>query len=177
MAAKSDVHDRSRPATIWTVPPWAHPVAAVRRRRLEALVRIRLGMCPTSRRLGDSTSYWDRTSGRTPVAIRAVMFDFGGVISTSPFEAFARLEIEQGLPPDFIRTVNATNPHDNAGLTIGTWRTGRRRLRSGVGQRSARARGHEVDGRLVLERLGGRNPPPDGRRHQDHAGSPTRQPA
>ena len=48
------------------------------------------------------------------MAIRAVMFDFGGVISSSPFEAFARLETERGLPPGFIRTVNATNPHDNA---------------------------------------------------------------
>ena len=36
--------------------------------------------------------------------IRAVMFDFGGVISSSPFEAFARFERENGLPPDFIRT-------------------------------------------------------------------------
>src|ERR1039457_6525385 len=41
------------------------------------------------------------------VVIRAVMFDFGGVVSTSPFEAFARLETEHGLPPGFIRTVNA----------------------------------------------------------------------
>ena len=48
------------------------------------------------------------------MAIRAVMFDFGGVISSSPFEAFACLETEHGLPPGFIRTVNATNPHDNA---------------------------------------------------------------
>ena len=48
------------------------------------------------------------------MAIRAVMFDFGGVISTSPFEAFARLEAEHGLPAGFVRTVNATNPDDNA---------------------------------------------------------------
>lgn len=47
-------------------------------------------------------------------AITAVLWDFGGVILSSPFEAFNRYEHEQGLPADFIRTVNATNPHDNA---------------------------------------------------------------
>lgn len=45
---------------------------------------------------------------------RAVLWDFGGVILSSPFEAFNRYEAEQGLPTDFIRSVNATNPHDNA---------------------------------------------------------------
>ena len=42
------------------------------------------------------------------------MFDFGGVITTSPFEAFARYELEVGLPPDSIRKINSTNPDDNA---------------------------------------------------------------
>ena len=51
----------------------------------------------------------------TPAApITAVLWDFGGVILSSPFEAFARYEEEHGLPKDFIRTVNATNPHHNA---------------------------------------------------------------
>ena len=35
----------------------------------------------------------------------AVIFDFGGVITSSPFEAFNRLEDERGLPRDFIRSV------------------------------------------------------------------------
>src|SRR4051812_12608421 len=46
--------------------------------------------------------------------IRAALFDFGGVISTSPFEAFARFEHTNGLPPDFLRTLNATNSDTNA---------------------------------------------------------------
>lgn len=46
--------------------------------------------------------------------IRAVLWDFGGVILSSPFEAFNRYETEQGLPLDIIRTVNATNPDSNA---------------------------------------------------------------
>jgi putative hydrolase of the HAD superfamily len=46
--------------------------------------------------------------------IRAVLWDFGGVILTSPFEAFERYELEAGLEPGFIRRLNATNPDANA---------------------------------------------------------------
>ncbi|MGA2036083.1 MAG: HAD-IA family hydrolase [Acidimicrobiales bacterium] len=46
--------------------------------------------------------------------IEAVLFDFGGVIADSPFEAFKRYERAKGLPEGFIRTLNATNHHDNA---------------------------------------------------------------
>jgi len=48
------------------------------------------------------------------VAIEAVVWDFGGVFTTSPFEAFNRYEAARGLPRDLIRTVNATNPLENA---------------------------------------------------------------
>jgi putative hydrolase of the HAD superfamily len=48
------------------------------------------------------------------MTIEAVIWDFGGVITSSPFEAFARFERERGLPKDFIRTVNATNHLENA---------------------------------------------------------------
>jgi len=46
--------------------------------------------------------------------IEAVIWDFGGVFTTSPFEAFNRYETQRGLPLDFIRTVNSTNPDTNA---------------------------------------------------------------
>ncbi|MEO1057689.1 MAG: HAD-IA family hydrolase [Actinomycetota bacterium] len=46
--------------------------------------------------------------------IRAVLWDFGGVILSSPFEAFARYEATHALPDGFIRSVNATNPDQNA---------------------------------------------------------------
>ncbi len=87
------------------------------------------------------------------MAIRAVLFDFGGVISSSPFEAFAHLEQERGLPPDFIRTVNATNPDTNAWAQL---ERGEVDLETFGARWSAEARalGHELDGRLVLERLG-----------------------
>lgn len=51
-------------------------------------------------------------TGSTPLT--AVLWDFGGVILTSPFEAFNRLESRIGVPPDTIRRINATNPDDNA---------------------------------------------------------------
>ncbi|MCB1744765.1 MAG: HAD-IA family hydrolase [Gammaproteobacteria bacterium] len=56
------------------------------------------------------------TEGRTHKdrSIRAIFWDFGGVITSSPFEAFNAYEAERGLPRDFIRGVNARNPHDNA---------------------------------------------------------------
>jgi putative hydrolase of the HAD superfamily len=44
----------------------------------------------------------------------AVIFDFGGVLTTSPFEAFARFEAERGYPADIIRNTNAANHLENA---------------------------------------------------------------
>jgi putative hydrolase of the HAD superfamily len=43
--------------------------------------------------------------------MKAVLWDFGGVILSSPFDAFRRYEVERNLPVDFIRRVNATDPH------------------------------------------------------------------
>lgn len=48
------------------------------------------------------------------MAIEAVIFDFGGVLTSSPFEAFTRFEIERGLPADIIRRTNAANHLENA---------------------------------------------------------------
>jgi len=46
--------------------------------------------------------------------IEAVIWDFGGVFTTSPFEAFARYERENDLPVDLIRTINSENHLTNA---------------------------------------------------------------
>ena len=86
--------------------------------------------------------------------IKAVLFDFGGVVTTSPFEAFARYERDRGLPDGLIRSINATNPDDNAWAKL---------ERSDVDpdgfaqlfEAEARARGHEVDGHAVLGLLSG----------------------
>jgi len=86
--------------------------------------------------------------------IKAVIWDFGGVFTTSPFEAFARYEAEHGLPKDFIRTINAATPDTNA------WA---RFERSDISiaefdvafAAEARARGHEVPGADVIALLHG----------------------
>jgi putative hydrolase of the HAD superfamily len=43
-----------------------------------------------------------------------VIFDFGGVITSSPFEAFERLEAAQGQPLGSVRRINSVNPDGNA---------------------------------------------------------------
>ena len=54
----------------------------------------------------------------TAAKTRAVFWDFGGVILSSPFDAFNRYESEHGLPTDFIRSVNAREPDTNAWALI-----------------------------------------------------------
>lgn len=85
---------------------------------------------------------------------RAVFFDFGGVILTSPFEAFNDYERAHGLPTDFVRSVNAINPDTNA------WARIERREIAPVefDQRFAdesEALGHRVPGADVLALLNG----------------------
>jgi putative hydrolase of the HAD superfamily len=46
--------------------------------------------------------------------IEAVIWDFGGVFTSSPFEAFARYEREKGLPENIIRQINGANHLENA---------------------------------------------------------------
>jgi putative hydrolase of the HAD superfamily len=53
-------------------------------------------------------------SDRQGMMIEAVIWDFGGVLTTSPFEAFSRFETERGLPADIIRRTNAANHWENA---------------------------------------------------------------
>lgn len=88
------------------------------------------------------------------VTISAVLWDFGGVFTTSPFEAFNHYEEEAGLPVDLIRTLNATNPHGNAWARLERSEidvAGFAELFEG----EAAALGHRVDGRRVLDCLSG----------------------
>jgi putative hydrolase of the HAD superfamily len=88
---------------------------------------------------------------KTPLA---VLWDFGGVILSSPFEAFNRYEAEAGLPKDFIRSLNARNPDTNA------WAKMERSEVSLDGfvqlfEEESRAQGHKVDGWKILQALSG----------------------
>ena len=84
----------------------------------------------------------------------AVIFDFGGVITSSPFEAFNRLEEERGLPTDFIRSVNAANPHDNAWARFERAEIDARHFDL-LFEAEAEALGHPLEGRAVLAVLSG----------------------
>lgn len=88
------------------------------------------------------------------MAVEAVIWDFGGVFTSSPFEAFARYERERGLPDGLIRRVNTTNPDDNA------WALFERNAIDAAGfdtlfLEESTALGHPVPGREVLPLLAG----------------------
>ena len=85
---------------------------------------------------------------------QAIIWDFGGVFTSSPFEAFNRYEAAAGLPVDFIRTVNSVNPLENA------WAKLERSHVDADGfdelfRIEANALGHDVRGRDILGLLSG----------------------
>ncbi len=84
----------------------------------------------------------------------AVIWDFGGVITSSPFEAFARFEIANELPKDFIRSINATNPDTNAWALFERSEIDADAFDTAF-QAEAAARGHSVRGADVLALLAG----------------------
>lgn len=86
--------------------------------------------------------------------IEAVIWDFGGVLTSSPFEAFARYEIERGLPRDFIRGINATNPNTNAWALFERSECTLEEFDE-LFAREALALGHDVRGRAIVEILSG----------------------
>jgi putative hydrolase of the HAD superfamily len=88
------------------------------------------------------------------MTIAAVIWDFGGVLTTSPFEAFNRYEAERGLPRDFIRTVNATNPTHNAWAQFEQARIDAHAF-DALFLAEAQALGHAVRGADVLPLLSG----------------------
>lgn len=84
----------------------------------------------------------------------AVIWDFGGVFTSSPFEAFNRYERERGLPLDIIRKINSTNHETNAWAQFEQSAVdlhGFDRLFA----EEARALGHDIPGRDVLPLLSG----------------------
>lgn len=86
--------------------------------------------------------------------VKAVLWDFGGVILTSPFEAFNRYEEGRGLPKDFIRSVNARNPHSNAWAKLERSEVDPAGFAALFEDESA-ALGHRVSGYDVLALLSG----------------------
>jgi len=86
--------------------------------------------------------------------IRAVFWDFGGVILSSPFEAFRHYEAEHGLPTDFLRSINATDAHTNAWARLERAEIRADEFDAAFAAESA-ALGHRVPGADVLALLAG----------------------
>jgi putative hydrolase of the HAD superfamily len=85
---------------------------------------------------------------------QAIIWDFGGVFTSSPFEAFNRYEAEQGLPADFIRSVNAVNPLENAWAKLERSEVDAAQF-DALFRTESKALGREVPGRDVLGLLSG----------------------
>lgn len=88
------------------------------------------------------------------MSIKAVLWDFGGVITTSPFEAFARFERERGLPAGLLREINSTRPDDNAWARFERGDIGYDEFDRAFAE-EASARGHSVGGAEVAKLLYG----------------------
>lgn len=86
--------------------------------------------------------------------VEAVIFDFGGVLTSSPFEAFNAYEAKRGLPRDFIRSVNRADPDTNAWARFERAEVTAEAF-DGLFLAEARALGHEVPGRDVIALLAG----------------------
>jgi putative hydrolase of the HAD superfamily len=86
--------------------------------------------------------------------IQAVLWDFGGVILSSPFDAFAAYERSTGLPENFIRSLNARNPDTNAWARMERSEISTAEFAS-LFEAEAAAQGHRLDGQHVLTLLSG----------------------
>lgn len=86
--------------------------------------------------------------------ITAVLWDFGGVILSSPFEAFNRFETDRGLPLDIIRKLNSTHPDSNAWAQFERNEISALEFDS-VFAAEASAIGHEIRGYEILGLLRG----------------------
>ena len=86
--------------------------------------------------------------------LQAVIWDFGGVLTSSPFEAFTRYEEEKGLPKDFVRSVNAVNIQENAWAKLERSEVNANEF-DVLFRDESRALGHEVPGKDILGLLSG----------------------
>ena len=85
---------------------------------------------------------------------KAIIWDFGGVITSSPFEAFNQFEEANDLPKDIIRTINSENPDTNAwakfesnSITIDVF--------NDLFLKEAKAKGFDIKGRDIIKLLKG----------------------
>ena len=85
---------------------------------------------------------------------KAIIWEFGGVITSSPFDAFNEFEEVNGLPKDIIRTINSENPDMNAwaqfesnSITIDQF--------DDLFLKEAKTKGFDIKGRDIIKLLKG----------------------
>ena len=85
---------------------------------------------------------------------KAIIWDFGGVITSSPFDAFNEFEEVNGLPKDIIRIINSENPDMNAwaqfesnSITIDQF--------DDLFLKEAKTKGFDIKGRDIIKLLKG----------------------
>lgn len=88
------------------------------------------------------------------VMIKAIIWDFGGVLTSSPFEAFNRYEAANNIPADFIRGINASNPDTNAWAQFERSEITLVQFDTLFAAESA-IRGRQIAGRDIIALLGG----------------------
>ena len=86
--------------------------------------------------------------------IKAVFWDFGGVITSSPFESFNKFEKMNNLPINFLRSVNATNPDRNAWAKLERNEISLNEF-DGLFETESKSLGHPVKGKEVISLLKG----------------------
>ena len=84
----------------------------------------------------------------------SIFWDFGGVITSSPFEAFNKFEKDNKLPENFLRKVNSTNPENNAWALLEQSKINQEEFNRLFFQESSQL-GHGIDGLKVLNLLEG----------------------
>jgi putative hydrolase of the HAD superfamily len=86
--------------------------------------------------------------------IKAIFWDFGGVLTTGPFGAFKRFERENNLPQNFIRMINAANPDTNAWARLERSEISLEEFDREF-EKETRLAGHPVGGFQVLQLIAG----------------------
>lgn len=84
--------------------------------------------------------------------VKAALWDFGGVLTTSPFDAFASFEQANGLPAGLIRRLNATLPDTNAWARFERSEIDMDKF-ADLFEAEAKAAGWSLDARALMEGL------------------------
>ncbi|HEX2686357.1 MAG TPA: HAD-IA family hydrolase [Kofleriaceae bacterium] len=86
--------------------------------------------------------------------IRAVLFDFGGVLLSSPIDGFRTYERDAGLPAGFLQRLNTLDPDTNAWACMERGELDAATFYARF-EAEARAQGHAINARTVLSQLTG----------------------